>query len=130
MLVIRRAEGIPAPGAWCFPGGAVEPGESHEDALVREIAEELGVKIRAGREVWRWRRPDRPLILYWLLGEFDGDGPIVPNPAEVAEVRWVTVDEFRRLEPALESNLRFVEHWQQSDWHKSEMSGRPCDEKK
>lgn len=112
MLAIRRAAGIPASGAWCFPGGAIEAGESVEQALVREIAEELGVAIRPLREVWRWRRPDGSLMLHWWMAELDGDGPIVPNPAEVAEVRWVTVEEFLRLEPSLESNLLFMEHWQ------------------
>jgi mutator protein MutT len=112
LLVIRRAEGIAAPGAWCFPGGAIEAGETVEQALIREIVEELGVAIRPGRQVWQWRRPDGGLLLHWLLAEFDDDGPIVPNPAEVAEARWVTAEEFRRLEPALESNLLFMGYWQ------------------
>jgi 8-oxo-dGTP diphosphatase len=112
ILVIRRAEGIPAPGAWCLPGGGIEPGESVEQALVREIHEELGIAVQPGQEVWQWRRPDSGLLLHWLTAEMDGPEEIVPNPAEVAEVRWVTLPEFRRLEPSLQSNLLFVDYWE------------------
>ena len=51
-LVIRRAAGIVAPRAYCFPGGAIETNESESEALVREIREELGVTV-----VPRRRRP-------------------------------------------------------------------------
>lgn len=112
LLAIRRAEGIRAGGAWCFPGGAIEPGESIEAALVREIREELGVAIEPRRELWRWKRPDGSLLLYWWLAELATEaGAIVPDPAEVAEVRWVSPEEFACLEPVLESNLQFLERY-------------------
>jgi 8-oxo-dGTP diphosphatase len=48
-LVARRNLGGSQGGKWEFPGGKLEPGESHEQALVREFAEELAVKVEVGR---------------------------------------------------------------------------------
>jgi len=45
LLVQQRPEGKPMAGLWEFPGGKIEPGESPEGALIREIEEELGIVI-------------------------------------------------------------------------------------
>ena len=45
VLAMRRAPHKPLPGKWEFPGGKIEPGESPEQALIREIKEELDVEI-------------------------------------------------------------------------------------
>jgi 8-oxo-dGTP diphosphatase len=50
MCAQRGPEGK-LPGLWEFPGGKVEPGESQQEALKREIAEELGCLIEVGNEV-------------------------------------------------------------------------------
>jgi 8-oxo-dGTP diphosphatase len=47
ILIAKRPEGRSLAGLWEFPGGKVEPGESPEHALVRELAEELGIDISA-----------------------------------------------------------------------------------
>src|SRR3954468_10154010 len=66
-LCIRRSATVPAPLKVCFPGGAIEPGESQESAVVREMQEELGVTIRPLRCVWRWDSPTTELTLWgWI----------------------------------------------------------------
>jgi 8-oxo-dGTP diphosphatase len=47
VLVAQRPEGKPMAGLWEFPGGKVQPGESPEAALIRELEEELGVSTHA-----------------------------------------------------------------------------------
>jgi 8-oxo-dGTP diphosphatase len=47
VLLAERPAGKPMAGLWEFPGGKVEPGESPEAALIRELREELGIETRA-----------------------------------------------------------------------------------
>ena len=49
VLAARRTAPASAAGRWEFPGGKVEPGETEADSLVREIEEELGVRITVAR---------------------------------------------------------------------------------
>lgn len=115
ILAIRRAEHIRAGGCWCFPGGGIEPGETPEQAVVREIQEELALAVRPIRKLWEWLRPDGGLKLHWWLVEsLEELSHAVPNPAEVAEARLVSLDEFRGLDPVLESNLLFLEHYERT----------------
>jgi len=48
VLVTRRAPGEKLAGMWEFPGGKLEPGETVQQCIVRELDEELGVAARAG----------------------------------------------------------------------------------
>ena len=45
VLLAKRPQGRPMAGLWEFPGGKVEPGETPEAALVRELEEELAIKV-------------------------------------------------------------------------------------
>ena len=45
VLLAKRPEGRDLAGLWEFPGGKVEPGEKPEEALIRELAEELGIDV-------------------------------------------------------------------------------------
>ncbi|QPC45287.1 (deoxy)nucleoside triphosphate pyrophosphohydrolase [Kaustia mangrovi] len=47
VLIAKRPEGKPMAGLWEFPGGKVEPDERPEDALIRELKEELAIDVTA-----------------------------------------------------------------------------------
>ena len=47
VLIAQRPEGKQFAGLWEFPGGKLEPGERPEDALIRELREELGIEVKA-----------------------------------------------------------------------------------
>ena len=107
LLAIRRAAGVPRPHYWCPPGGGIEPGETASDAVVREAREEVGLAVRAVREVWRTSSDDGHWSLHWWLAERIDGAELAPDPREVAQTRWVTASEFLALEPIFEAHKPF-----------------------
>lgn len=110
-LMIRRASHILAGGAWCFVGGAIETGETQHDAVIREFREEVNGAVRPIQKVWEYTRPDGLLRLHWWTAELL-PGDLTANPAEVAEIRWVTREEIASLDHVLESNLQFLSSYE------------------
>jgi 8-oxo-dGTP diphosphatase len=92
VLACERSSPPEAAGRWEFPGGKVEPGETDQQALARECAEELGVRVEVGPRVG----PDVPLahgraVLRVYAAELLGGD--VPEALEHRSMRWLTVDQ-------------------------------------
>ncbi|MGB9689441.1 NUDIX domain-containing protein, partial [Thermogutta sp.] len=82
LLLIRRSDRVSAPGKFCFPGGAIEKGETEEEAVIRELQEELGVRAQPVRRIWE-SCTEWGVHLSWWQSHLPENALIVPNTAEV-----------------------------------------------
>jgi|tagenome__1003787_1003787.scaffolds.fasta_scaffold20963033_3 8-oxo-dGTP diphosphatase len=81
---------------WTLPKGKLDPGETFEEAALREVHEETGLRCRLGRrlEDTHYRdRHNRPKLVQWWEMEA-GDGEFVPNN-EVSELEWLSPQDAR-----------------------------------
>lgn len=92
ILLACRPKGRPMAGLWEFPGGKVKDSETPEDALCRELAEELGINVdRKDLRPIAFASHPYPefhlLMPLFLCRDWQGD----PVPQEGQEIRWVTI---------------------------------------
>ncbi len=82
-------------GLWEFPGGKVEPGETHAEALARELREELGIEVRIGRHIATVDHAYShfSITLHVYFCEHAGGEP---SPKYHSELRWVRRSDFGR----------------------------------
>lgn len=92
----RRLKGTHLAGAWEFPGGKCDPGESLAECLQRELLEELGTRSTIGREVFTVEHayPERTVRLHFFEATIDDE----PQALLGQEMRWVTGAELRTLD--------------------------------
>lgn len=131
VLLADRPVGKPYAGYWEFPGGKVEPGESVEAALARELHEELGVDIH-GSEPWTVIEHDYPhaYVRLYFRRVFSWDGtphsregqrlrfhrpeappPLPLLPAAVPTLRWVQLGAVLVRSPGNLADAAAVARW-------------------
>lgn len=99
-LVHRSPSKAWFPDVWDLPGGHVEPGESSRQALVRELREELGVKITPpGGNALLTRRAADVFLEVWRVDEWDGD-IVNAAPDEHDAFDWFSLDKAMSLDLA------------------------------
>ena len=84
---------------WSLPKGKLDPGESWEQAALREVHEEVGLRCVLGAElppIAYTDRKDREKVVRYGLMEAEEDTTFMPND-EVDEIRWIGGDEARSL---------------------------------
>lgn len=98
VLVQRRPEGKAFAGLWEFPGGKIERGEPPEEALCRELAEELGITVIPGDlqpVTFSSQRLDsrHMILMLFRCRRWAGE----PRALEAAELRWGDMDALAML---------------------------------
>lgn len=110
LLVARRRPGISHAGRWEFPGGKPEKGETPEEAIVREIEEEMGIMTSVdayfGESIAHNGNTDIRLLVFELTWE---TGELVPVDHD--RVDWVRPEvllDYDLLEPDIPIARRFI----------------------
>lgn len=96
VLLMQRLPGKHLAGLWEFPGGKLEPGESIEHALARELREELGIEAHGFAPLISlpWRYPEKTVRLHALhVAGWRGE----PHAREGHPLRWMAVEQ---IDPA------------------------------
>jgi len=114
VLIAERPEGKSMAGLWEFPGGKVEPGETPETALIRELQEELGIgtweSCLAPLTFASHSYDDFHLLMpLFVCRKWQG----VPHPREGQRLAWAAKRELRRhaMPPADVPLVAMLEDW-------------------
>lgn len=97
ILVSRRPEHVHQGGLWEFPGGKVESGENVEQALHRELLEELAIDVRASHSLLAIQHDYTDKSVYldvWWVSAFEGE----PQGREGQPWRWIDAAELHTLQ--------------------------------
>lgn len=111
VLVAERPVGKPYAGYWEFPGGKVEPGETAQQALARELWEEVDIQIEPLHTTpliqVQQTLPENTFWLdTWVITQFKGQ----PKGKENQRLQWVELETLRELRfpPANEDIIEYL----------------------
>jgi 8-oxo-dGTP diphosphatase len=107
ILIGRRKPEQSHPLKWEFPGGKVEPGETPEQALARELEEELGILGAVGEEITRYQHTypgrDPILLIFFRVREFGGK----PRNVVFHQMRWEPAAKLAEFD-FVEGDIEFI----------------------
>ena len=107
LLVAERPSGKPYAGYWEFPGGKIEKNETGEQAVKRELHEELGIIVLSAQFLFthHYVYPDKKVELeIWLVTQLQGQ----PHGKENQQLCWASLQEMKALN-LLEGNWPILE---------------------
>lgn len=97
LFITKRPEHVHKGGFWEFPGGKVELGESREVAMIRELEEEIGIRVtqQVPFEHFEYDYPDKSLVFdFMLVTSFENQ----PFGREGQEGKWVDIQQLAEFE--------------------------------
>ncbi len=122
MLVGQRRKADRHSLKWEFPGGKVEPGETPQQALVRELREELQIEAEVGTELARYEHDypsgSRVHLLFFSVKTFTGE----PEAQVFEQIRWADLRELPDFD-FLEGDFDFVRRLARGEFSR-QLAGR------
>ncbi len=94
----RSADRMPMPGEWAATGGSVRSGEGSREAAVRELQEELGIRVLECeiQHIHRFTRKNSFIDL-WYVGVDASLDSLVLQTEEVQDAKWVTSEQLKEM---------------------------------
>ncbi len=99
VLITKRPPNGHLAGLWEFPGGKIEAGETPEQALQRELLEELGVRTETKKLMWQetFTYPEKTVHIRFFECILLEDAENI-KPIQVADFKWVPVEALSQFE--------------------------------
>lgn len=105
----RSTHKLVAPGYWVPISGTIEPCENEMETVVRECLEEIGTIVEPIEKITEMISSDGTCLLHWWTARIISGEPHITTH-ELSELRWVTMEELKKLTPTFEKHILLLEN--------------------